>query len=143
VGDFDIDHSKCYRAELDNAIDNRNPTPRPVFCVDDVNAPGADLLFQASAAFAASAIALKDETSSNLKTLRMRCEINAIDLYERARASGGVYNRSVPKAKGYPNDGFEQYAYWAASWLYVLKNNGRFLEVRYLARHRVNKPTAL
>lgn len=135
VGDFDLDHSQCYRAELDNEIDTRNPTPRPVHCVQDEEAPGADLLFQASAAFAASAVALQDESAPELQTLRRRCEVQAIDLYDRARLSGGTYHVSVPQAKGYPNwQGPDQYGFWAAAWLYTLKKHERFLRVRV---HRI------
>lgn len=56
VGESQADHSQALRAELDTV------TPRTTYATSLPDAPGADMLFQAAAAFAATAKALKGET---------------------------------------------------------------------------------
>lgn len=162
VGDFHKDHNTWYKAELDNkenAYRNKGGppgyNPRPVYCVDDVHAPGADLLFLVAAAFAASAIALRGERSHAAEYFRKKCESKAVDIYYRAfhsrKKENGwkPYHENVPGVDGYPNvishtelrragleepdstlNSIDQYAYWAAAWMYKLTHSESFLHVR-------------
>lgn len=71
VGEVDADHSQLLRAELDNQ------TPRTAFFTLPPGAPGADLLFQQAAAFAATAMVLQDNPGS--EDLAVRCEHHSSD----------------------------------------------------------------
>lgn len=58
MGENQADNELALRAELDDI------TPRTTFAVLPADAPGADMLFQASAAFSATAKALQDRSAS-------------------------------------------------------------------------------
>lgn len=61
-----MEGASYFRAELDN-------TRRTVFSVCNPDRKGADMMFQAAAAFAASALVLKAEDDPQSRELAMRC----------------------------------------------------------------------
>ena len=94
-------------------------------------APGADLLFQVSAAYAAGALALKKAGGS--AQLAERAASKATDLFLQAGRAPGLYSASIPEAaKTYPNDSWESYGLWAATWLYKITGDEQFKTVRFL-----------
>jgi hypothetical protein len=92
VGEEQEDHRHCVRAELDNF------TPRIPYATSN-RKPGSDLLFQASAAFAASAVALKRESDSGSQNNQRRAEDFAKRLYDEAKAQEpSIYSKCAPRA---------------------------------------------
>ncbi|NJR43055.1 MAG: hypothetical protein HC767_10755, partial [Akkermansiaceae bacterium] len=78
VGSTKADHSQVMRAELDHK------TPRTTLALPP-GSPGADLLFQSTAAYAASAVALRNTGSS----LTKRAETEAKKVYAEAAKRPG------------------------------------------------------
>lgn len=126
----DADHSQMMRAEMDNK------TPRTSFAVLAPGKPGADLLFQSTAAFAASAVALRNTGSP----LAKKAEVEAKKVYAQAAARPGIYSVSVPEAgKTYKSEGWEQYGFWAAAWMYKMTGESKYKQVRHFQLYTVSK----
>jgi hypothetical protein len=126
VGVKEDEHSRCLRAELDKGI-----TKRTTFTVSPKR-PGGDLLAQASAAFAAAAIAYDGESKKS--SLRKRCEETAKDLFRDAMKQKGVYSDSISECKKtYPSNGFETHAFYAAAMLYKMTGDDKYKQVPQLA----------
>lgn len=110
------------RSELDDV------TPRTEFVTVPPSAPGADLLYQVSAAYAAGALALNKAGGS--AQLAQRAATKATDLFLQAGRAPGLYSTSIPEtAKTYPNDSWESYGLWAATWLYKMTGDVQFKTV--------------
>lgn len=121
VGDVDADHGECLRAECDQS------TPRPVLMVTPEQ-PGCDMLFLASAAFAAASLALKQDPQQ--EALAEKCRQRANVIYEEAIQHPGIYSDSIPECqKTYKNDNWEQYAYFAAAWRFEASGEEIHLQV--------------
>lgn len=78
IGEKEHDHANAFRAEQDFT------TPRTVFTTAS-RRPGADILFQAAAAFAASAVALRGEGDEGSRRNAQKAEDYAHALYNDAR----------------------------------------------------------
>jgi endoglucanase len=122
VGETDDDHSRCLRAEQDKGV-----TKRTTWTINS-RRPGADLLAEAAAAFAAAAIAYKDESYKDI--LRGRCEKAAKDLFRDALTKKGIYSDSLPECKKtYPSDGFETHVFYAAAMLCKMTGDSKYKKV--------------
>ena len=100
-------------------------TPRIVFKTHPPLVPGADLLLQASAAFAASAIALSDPANTpERNTFVARLKFKARQLFDEGQKWPGIYSEKLKEsAKTYSSNNWQQYGFWAAAWLYRISGH--------------------
>lgn len=81
------DHENCFRAEKDRF------TPRTAFTVSS-GRRGCDLLFQAAAAFAAAAVALRGEKQTRSRNNQRKAEQFAKLLFKEAQQQApSVYSK--------------------------------------------------
>lgn len=130
IGEEKADHDQYLRCEKDNV------TPRTNFVSLPPKSPGADLLYQAAAAYAAGALAL--ETVGGSAQLAQRATAKATEIFKRAEAVPGLYSEHLGPRAGqtYPNDGWESFGFWAASWLHRLTKEETYKAVCCLSRPR-------
>lgn len=130
MGEAHVEHESYYRAENDTY------TPRTIFHTffhDEVfdDRPGGDLLFQASAAMSAAALALKsaqnpdgDHNPVERKALIAALESEGRQLFEEGLQQPTMYSVNIPEcAKTYPSNNWQQYAFWAAAWLFRISGS--------------------
>lgn len=127
VGNTEVDHSYVFRAELDNVTPRKDGSgdKKGMFYTLLPEAPGADLLFNAAAAYAAGAMALQAAGGSN--ALADRATNKAKELFTMAGNAPGIYSQSIPEAaKTYNSDNWEQYGFFAAAWLLRLTGEANY-----------------
>jgi endoglucanase len=118
----DKDHEQCRRAEQDGI------TPRPVYTVTPER-PGADAMAIAAAAFAASAVALRNVPDASDRA--SKCILHAKVLFKYAKKFPGCYSASIPECgKTYANDNWEQFMFFAAAWLFICTEEQTYRRVR-------------
>lgn len=117
MGNFDDDHSACYRAQLDTF------TPRKTWFIDP-GSPGSDLLYMASAALSA----YSEARSGDLAT---RAAAKAQVLFAEGKAQeGSMYSNSIPEmGSSYRSESAEQYGFLAAAWLFRTTKDAKWRAV--------------
>lgn len=134
VGNTEVDHSYVFRAELDDVTPRKDGSgdKKGMFYTLLPEAPGADLLFNAAAAYAAGAMALQAAGGSN--ALADRATNKAKELFTMAGNAPGIYSQSIPEAaKTYNSDNWEQYGFFAAAWLLRLTGEANYEQVCVVA----------
>ena len=118
VGNFDEDHSACYRAQLDTF------TTRKTWFIDN-SKPGSDLLYMASAALSA----YSEARTGDLAT---RAAAKAQVLFAEGKAQEGtMYSSSIPEmGASYRSESAEQYGFLAAAWLFRTTKDAKWRTVR-------------
>ena len=118
IGEVDADHRSFQRAECDKS------TPRTVYAISPCQ-PGSDLAANAAAAFAVCSAALAHTNPSQSADALTR----AHQLYDFAKSTRCLYCDSLPEGKRtYASDNWQQYAFFAAAWLFEATGEPRFAE---------------
>jgi hypothetical protein len=132
VGDTIRDHELVLRAELDN-VTPRTDTPDSkgdvgAFWTIPPDSPGSDMLFQAAAAYAAGALALRAGGGS--EDLASRAATKAASLFQQAEANPGLYSDAIPANKTtYKSDNWQQYGFLAGAWIFRLTKDASYKTV--------------
>lgn len=95
---------------------------RPAYALD-ARKPGSDVVAMTSAALAAAATAIQDE-SAQVAELYLQ---KALRLYAMAQRSKGLYARWIPSGALYPSTSFYDDLAYAATWIYAATLDENYL----------------